>query len=179
MPKLHFVNGMVKELTEDQYAGFLKRFNNSALKYWGDRNTGDIVPFTSPSICFIEREMPDGHRRPNEREREVETADVDEGDVEADSEPEQTQEERGKDIDPAEAVMKEIIAKSDCGKSGHKGQKQIIYKQVIMTGKRGQKKVPSTRYYPICEFCGQKGRFIAADKLSDELKEAALPHKED
>lgn len=170
MPKLHFINGHTIPMTEDQFGGFLKRLNSSGIKYWVDRSTGDIVPFTSPSIAFLERELPVREEKvePENSSEETET-EVTETAEENEPEPESDQ-------NKAEKALAEMKAKSVCGANKHAGQKQIIYKQAFKAARGGK---VYYKYYPICEFCGEKGRFIAADKLPDDVKDAALDHVED
>jgi hypothetical protein len=158
MPKLHFTNGFIREMTETELIGFMKRLQAANTRYWGSRENGDLVFLESPGMAYLEREMPDEPVRETKTISETPAPDA---------EPEEVVEEK-KTVDPAVEALKEITAKSDCHKNGHKGQNQIIYKQMLST-KHG----PSERYFPVCEFCGFKGRFIAKDKLSDDIKEVA------
>lgn len=171
MPTIHFVNGMKQAIPEENWNGFLKRWNNSGLKYYIDRINGNIIPFDSPSIAIVEREKPD---EPTEEVRQelpkAEETESDEEDESAEEVPEVTAQEK------AEAALAEMKAKSECGMNKHTGQKQIIYKQAFKAAKGGK---VYYKYYPICSFCGEKGRFIAADKLPDDVKEAALDHVEE
>lgn len=77
--------------------------------------------------------------------------------IEEVAEPEDTIEQ-----DRADA-MKELMAKSSC-----KHENQSMFYQNIST-----KKGDSARYFPVCEFCGQRFRFVKADDLTDEQKESA------
>jgi hypothetical protein len=162
MPKLHFVNGYVLDVPEEEYVNLIKRLTHANIKYWVKKSTGDLVFMTSPSMAFLERElpkeMPNGPVKAPEPVAEVEVEDK----MEAVEKPKETE-------DPAVKALREITAKSECLKAGHAGQKQIIFKQMLATKGGG----PSERYFSVCEFCGFKSRFIAKNKLTEEIREAA------
>lgn len=61
-------------------------------------------------------------------------------------------------------MLEELMAKSSC-----KHDNKVLYYQVTKTGKG-----VSNRYFPVCEFCGQRFRFVKAEDLTDEEKDAAL-----
>lgn len=159
MPKLHFVNGYVLDVPEYEYPNLIKRLTHANIKYWIKKSTEDMVFMNSPSMAFLEREMPD---EPTAKEKAV--PEVPE-DVE---EPTEVVEDKKDKEDPAVVALREITERSECLKSGHAGQRQIIFKQMLAT-----KSGPSERYFSVCEFCGFKSRFIAKSKLTDEIREAA------
>jgi len=169
MPKLHFVNGFILDVPEDEYRNLIKRVQHVNIKFWIKKSTEDLVFMNSPSMALLERELPDDTDGKNEISEgvsdESESEETVVEDVET-SEPEKKE-------DPAIVALREMTAKSNCHKNKHEGQNQIIYRQNIRT-KNGQ----SERFFPVCEFCGFKGRFIAATKLNDTIKEAAILWKE-
>lgn len=64
------------------------------------------------------------------------------------------------DPDAKDIALKELIAKSSC-----KHENQQMFVQTVST-----KKGESQRYFPVCEFCGQRFRYVKADDLTDEIK---------
>jgi DNA-directed RNA polymerase subunit M/transcription elongation factor TFIIS len=161
MPKLHFVNGYVLEVPEEEYLNLMRRLTHANMKYWVKKSTGDLVFMTSPSMALLERELPDG----SDDEKET----VPEAPAEVAEPKDDTENVREKETeDPAVTALREVTEKSECLKSGHAGQNQIIFKQMLST-----KSGPSERYFSVCEFCGFKSRFIAKDKLTEDIREAA------
>jgi hypothetical protein len=60
--------------------------------------------------------------------------------------------------------LEEMKAKSSCTH-----EDQVIHYQNVST-KSGESK----RYFPVCDFCGQRLRFIKADSLTEEQKAEAV-----
>lgn len=67
-------------------------------------------------------------------------------------------------VERRKAILDDMMAKSAC-----KHDKQIIYYQMT-TSKKGK---TTRRYFPVCEFCGQRMRYLKADSLPEDVKEAA------
>ena len=78
----------------------------------------------------------------------------------ADSGPAESAQERN------ERALAEMMARSSCNH-----EDKLTYHRI--EGKRG------TRYFPVCTFCGWKGKFVAAESLTDEVKSAALLMQEE
>lgn len=90
-------------------------------------------------------------------------------DVEVKTDAPEGQEEKPKSIqERAGEVLDNMIAKANCK---HETDKIIYYKKEM--GAKGN------RYFPMCSFCGWKGKFAAAEDLSDSVKNAALVYQED
>lgn len=62
-------------------------------------------------------------------------------------------------------ILKDMMEKSSC-----KHDDQSIHYQVVLT-KGGEE---SRRYFPVCDFCGQRFRYVKADALTEEEKEQAI-----
>ena len=162
MPILHFnADKVTKKLTEAELVGFMKRLANYNIRYFQSRENGDLVFMDSAGMAWLDREMP-----------EIPAKQVAELSIIED--PKVVKENKKEVEDPAVVALREITAKSDCLKNKHEGKNQIIFKQNMKSmNKATGKQSDSIRYFPVCEFCGFKGRFIAASKLSDEIKENA------
>jgi hypothetical protein len=168
MPKLHFNNGQERYISENELVGFLKRLANFNIRYFQSRENGDLIFMDNAGLAWMEREMPEMPKTIKATLSVIENPRVVEESTTIDAEEEKEKE------DPAVKALREITEKSDCLKNGHKGKNQIIFKQNMKTfNKSTGKQVDSTRYFPVCEFCGLKGRFMAASKLSDEIRENA------
>jgi hypothetical protein len=63
-----------------------------------------------------------------------------------------------------EKILKEMAEKSSC-----EHENRSIYYQEIMGGPRGNR-TAQKRYFPVCDFCGVRERYIKADSLTDEEK---------
>jgi len=61
-------------------------------------------------------------------------------------------------------MLAEFMAKSNCTH-----ENVSLNSQDTKTG---------LKYFPVCDFCGHRGRYIAADKLGDEEKALAIVWKE-
>ena len=156
MGKVYFVDGKELELSKRDTDNFLSRMREGGVRMVMTRDT-DPAMFLVISHCPIARLVMDEKHTPLPLNIPVEKA------------PETTPDEpvREGGAEKEQRILADIIEKSNCQ---HPEEKLIYYK---LEGKKG------TRYFPVCSFCGWRGKFVAADSISLPIRDAALLFQED
>jgi hypothetical protein len=152
---VYFTDGTVTELSRRDTDNFVLRMREGGVRMVHTRDT-DPQQVLVISSCPVSHVILDYKHTPQLPNPVVDNAPV----KQEDSGPAESGQER------AERALVEMKARSDCQ---HEADKLIYYK---IEGSKG------TRYFPICSFCGWRGKFVAADTLSEEIKEAALIYQE-
>jgi hypothetical protein len=156
MGVVYFTDGTVTELSRRDTDNFVLRMREGGVRMVHTRDT-DPMEVLVISSCPVSRVIMDYKHTPQPPNVVEEKAPV----RQEDSGPAESGQER------SEKAMAELIAKSSCI---HEEDK-IMYNKLV--GKRG------VRYFPVCTFCGWKGKYVSEDSLSDEVKAAALIYQEE
>lgn len=160
---IHFVSGKTREIDTNKLDKFIIDLKGRGMSLMINRDEEHtlIIPLNSNTMEFIE----DIHEPVEESESPIDESDEELPsleDMKKDLEDAVKDMEKKKDPEEKqEDAMKELLAKSNCK---HPENLMKIYKQVTSKG---------SRYFPICTFCGKRERYVKADSLSDEVKEAA------
>jgi len=161
MPRIHFTSGKVMDITEHEYDHIMPKMKNGGIRFYPTKR-GDLIPLNSMTMEIItkglepaeldpeakdpvEYKMPDSNETMKYNKKVPEKA-------EEDKEPKLTDQQK------AEKAMADIIAKSNCT---HPEETSQICVQETSKG---------PRYFPICTFCGFRGRYVKKDSLTDEQK---------
>jgi hypothetical protein len=155
MGTVYFTDGTVTELSRRDTDNFVVRMREGGVRMVHTRDT-DPMQVLVISACPVSRVILDYKHTPQPPNPVVDNAPV----KQEDSAPVESGQEK------AERALAELKARSDCQ---HEPSKILYYKKESSKG---------THYFPMCSFCGWRGKFVAADSLLDEVKEAALVYQE-
>jgi hypothetical protein len=144
------VDGTAITLDDESYTGLIK----------ADQKKGSHRPkWQAPDLTWIFLNKIVG----------IFPGEVEEGE-DSSTEEDESSEEQGDDEEEApqndQKLMEELLEKSSCQ---HKPEDAVLYKQFVRT-KNGM----GQRYFNLCGFCGQRGRYVKTDSLSDEEKTNAI-----
>lgn len=151
MISVYFTSGKVLELEKGEDERFLRGIKlRGGIKYY-QTNKGHIIPLNSQTIELIEVGEMDVEEKEFERAaiiaQETPVPEVPKMDKqEAPKESEQEKNDRR---------LKELMDKSDCE---HEKEKLEVKFTATKNGKR---------YFPVCSFCGHRGRFIGKQKVAE------------
>jgi hypothetical protein len=155
---VYFTSGREVILSQRDTDNFVTRMKEGGVRMVKTRDT-------DPQQVIVISQSPVSHVVMDYKHTPQPLYDVE---VEPDA-PEIKVEEKKKSIqERAEEVLVDMTAKANCK---HESDKIIYYKKEM--GAKGN------RYFPMCSFCGWKGKFAAAEDLSDSVKNAALVYQED
>ncbi len=118
---------------------------------------GTLIPLNSQTIALIEdttiyEEVPEEHEETVEKLIEEEKVE----EIQEDEEKPLSVEEK------KEKILAEMAEKQACTH-----ENRSIHYQEIMSGPRNNRQVQK-RYFPVCDFCGVRERYVAASKLSED-----------
>jgi len=153
-------SGTKFEITKDEYG----RFNKTSKTTGKNFPTFQLDNGTSIFINHVDAIIPEEHMETLPRAERPGAFDPPEAPV---PEPKKTRE----DV-PTEVIMEqteeeervEKLAKSSC-----------THKDVTL---HFQKTKKGTRYFPVCDFCGHRGRYIASESVTEAEALSALEWKE-
>lgn len=130
---------------------------------------GVLIPLNSHTIALIENLSVNEEKDENdEKSEEVPERESEEREELEDPQEEKEEPEEKLSIEEKkEKILAEMKAKSDC-----KHENKTIYYQEIWTGPKNNRKVQK-RYFPVCDFCGIRERYVKAADLSQEDKDNA------
>jgi len=176
MNTIHMVDGSTIDMPEARFMKFIQMLTHRGIK--SVRFDKTILIVSQSNIIRIEIGESDGQEsdKPVVVSEVVEGPEVEEGDATDSREDEPKPEERPEGQDKkAERILKEMIEKSNCSNdANHLGHEQIIHKQQVTMKRKGSKAhITSTRFFPVCSFCGLKQRYVKADSLSEDQKDNA------
>lgn len=158
MATIHFSSGKTREIDADRLDKFIMDLKGRGIKLMVDRKPDCIliVPLNSNTMEFIE-EIPEVKPEPVVEETEVTLEDLKEELEEAKEEIDSK-----KDIEEKrKEQMDEMMRKSSCT---HPEDQMVIFRHDTKKG---------SRFFPVCSFCGKRERYVKAESLSDEVKNAA------
>lgn len=140
--RIHYASGHVVELRPGEGARFWNRGRNAGFRYYQTLDN-IVIPFNHPTITYIELEGVDRPTQPQPKPTEQVVANVPEI-----KEAEQTQRQTAEEI---------FMAKANCTHKDHNGQtlRKLKYTDTV----NGRK------YFPVCEFCGHRERYIGVPKI--------------
>jgi len=160
MGTIYFVDGRKVNLSVKDTRNFMTRLREGGVRFTltRDHEPQLALIISNCPVAFVELDasLQTGMGYSEEVVEVTETAPVRQEDA-----TKETSQEREK------RVLAELLEKSNCA---HEPEKIIYFK---VTGKTG------TRYFPKCSFCGWRGKFVAAESLSEEVREAAQLYQED
>jgi len=156
MGKVHFVTGVEYELSRRDTSNFITRMREGGVRFVMTRDTDPqmVLVISNCPIAFV---VLDDKHKPQPIFTEVEKAPVRQEDAA----------EEHSIVEKEEAILAEIAAKAICT---HDADKLFYMKSDSVKG---------TRYFQKCSFCGYRSKFIAADKLTDTEKAAAVQAPEE
>jgi hypothetical protein len=156
MGMVHFVDGRVLELSPRDTTNFMVRLREGGVRMVMTRDTVPMVALII-SNCPVAQVTLDHAFTPQpiitpEEKPPVKTEGT---------------EDKQSIVEKEQEILQQIMAKSSCL---HEPEK-LMYMKV--EGKKG------TRYFPVCSFCGWRGKFVASDQLTDAVKQAAQTLQEE
>ena len=160
MGTVYFVDGRKVELTAKDTKNFMNRLREGGVRFTLTRDS-------DPQLALIISNCPVAYV---ELDDSLQTGmGTGEEPPEVLDKPPVRQEDAAKEtsVEREKRVLAELLEKSNCA---HEPEKIVYFK---VTGKTG------TRYFPKCSFCGWRGKFVAAESLSEEVREAAQLYQED
>jgi len=123
---------------------------------------GTLIPLNSHTIAMIEDF---GVEDELEDKSEIDESEEKSNEVESKDTKEEIKEEKKLSIEEKkEKILDEMKAKSEC-----KHEVYQLFYQEVKTGPKGNQ-VISPRYFPVCEECGVRERYVKNDTLTDEDK---------
>jgi len=135
--KIHFVSGKTLDISELEFRNISPKLGAKGIRCQVS-HAGHIIPLNSTTMEYIE------HIEEEEEEvREMPTETL---------VPKQTVEPKVESKSPDE-VMNDMLAKSNC-----KHENQSLYLQKTAKG---------DRYFPVCDFCGKRDRYVSEKKVLD------------
>jgi hypothetical protein len=152
---VYFTDGTVTELSRRDTDNFILRMREGGVRMVHTRDT-DPMQVLVISSCPVSHVIMDYKHTPQPPNPVVDNAPV----RQEDSSPAESGQER------ADKALAELTARSNCR---HETE-QIMYCKSEST--------KGTRYFPVCSFCGWKGKFVPADSLSEEVKMSAVVYQE-
>lgn len=177
--RIHFTNGRIKELPNYEFDKLTSKLPYLGIKVWRPES-GIAFPIQWEGVMLLEEyfiddeESEEWEKHPNQTKAEKDAALAEETKVEEPAEapePAKTIEEPVKTEKPmsaqerADEKLEQMKKLSNCKHPEHE-----IYFSESSTG-RSRK--PVRRYFPVCACCGVREKFVKADSLPDEVKEAA------
>lgn len=159
--KIHFYSGKVVELSENEGMAFWGRLSKAGIRFWKSTEQNITVLFNSPTIEYIEHGK-QIHKTAGDLEREKRELEKAERQKRID-EHKMTPEDREKE---REEMMKKLeddfMAKSNCThEQDGKSLRKLYYSETA----QGRK------YFPVCEFCGHRARYVGLQKIQDGKSE--------
>jgi hypothetical protein len=138
---IHFVSGKTLDISEQEFDNMSPKLNGKGIKCQ-KTNAGHLIPLNSTTMEFIEHI--EEKEEPNMFDSTIESLKK-EGKFEdkPEVEPKKTEEE----------IMDLMIAKSNC-----EHPTQSLYVQHTAKG---------VRYFPVCDFCGKRDRYVSEKKIVD------------
>jgi hypothetical protein len=169
MPKIYFTSGKTLEITEDEFSRIAPKLQMGGIRLYRT-GAGNLIPLNSTTMELIEKESSDsaftedveaitalgGVAGPEAVKVVKETVEpkpepkVEELPSEPVEVKEETPEQRN------DRLLEEMKEKAMCTHEG----KQKMYFQATKAG---------NRYFPVCEFCGKRERYISVKKIKDGL----------
>jgi len=135
--RIHFVSGKTLDISELEFRNISPKLGAKGIRCQVSQ-AGHIIPLNSTTMEYIE------HIEEEEEEvREMPTETL---------VPKQTVEPKVEPKSPDE-VMNDMLAKSNC-----KHENQSLYLQKTAKG---------DRYFPVCDFCGKRDRYVSEKKVLD------------
>jgi flagellar biosynthesis GTPase FlhF len=173
MPKIYFTSGKTLEITDFEFERIAPKLQMGGIRLYRT-GAGNLIPLNSTTMELIEKESTEDAFVDEEmevKERVTEAVDKKVEEIkERDTEKEEGNEEaesREESEDKVEEVketseqrndrlLEEMKEKAACLHEG----KQKMYYQATKAG---------NRYFPVCEFCGKRERYISVKKIKDGL----------
>lgn len=161
---IHFSSGKTREIGIKEFNALPVKLNARGIRTMVDRDDERtlMIPLNSSTIEFIEQ-ITEQVKEPEVVVEELVTDKTDElKTMKEELEASMKEVEAKKDVEEKEEdQMKLMMQKSNCT---HPEETMVIYRHDTAKG---------SRYFPVCSFCGKRERYVKADSLSDEVKEAA------
>lgn len=138
---IHFVSGKTLDITEKEFQGIAPKLGSKGVKCHKSQE-GHLIPMNSTTMEFIE----------HIKEEEKIITEVEFSKERQDALNKKIAEAKEEPKDPDE-IMNDMIAKSNC-----KHENQSLYIQKTAKG---------DRYFPVCDFCGKRERYVSEKKVLD------------
>lgn len=162
MATIHFTSGKTQEIDTDRFEKFIPELKSRGIRLMLDTNDERslLIPLNSNTIEFIEKKFEKVEKPEPVEEKPVSDIEALEN-MKKEIEESKKEVESKKDLEERQKeAMDELMAKSNCTHTN-----QSIRVQQTSNG---------PRYFPACDFCGKRERFVKADSLTDEQKENAI-----
>lgn len=155
MGMVYFIDGRSIPLSPRDTKALMMRLKEGGVRMMLTRDTEpqQAIIISNCPVAWVDL---DEEQQPSTVVVREETANVKTEDAKAES-----------NVDREKRILADIVAKSNCK---HEPAK-ITYMKT--EGKKG------IRYFPLCNFCGWRGKFIAADELAEEVKASAQLYQEE
>lgn len=156
--KVVFINGSEVEIAPEDVEFFMRKFRDSGIRYFFSKRDNKTIPFTSPSIAYIDH----GDERPRTvGEMEKEKAEIvrlrEEREMAKRDKLARSEEEIRKAA--LEKAEKEFMAKANCT---HKAEDGTTLRSMYYTDT-----VNGRKFFPVCDFCGHRERYIGLKKIEE------------
>lgn len=171
MIKIYFVTGKTIEIDNYDFFKLGPKLTHGGLRVWRPK-PDTMIPLNSAGIMMIkeietEEEQEEQHSAEMERiiaeeRKKLNPTEQEETPIEPQPEKPEKKKSAQERNDEALAYMKEM---SECPHEEH----DIYFSNSTV----GRKRTPVKRYFPVCAKCGVREKFVKADSLPDEVKEAA------
>lgn len=157
---IHYSSGHDIELREGEGQRFWNRARNAGFRYYQSLDN-IIIPFNHPTITYIELEAKKEEPKPVVPKKEA---------AEAKPEKKKTMTEiKEKELTNQAKQEADFMAKANCI---HKDGNGVTLRKLYFT-----ETVNGRKYFPVCEFCGHRERYVGVPKI--EAGENALWTMED
>jgi hypothetical protein len=165
MVRIHFGSGKTQDLPGTKLDKMVPMLQQRGLRLMKtvDKDTDKVlvIPLNSSTIEFLEDILEEEPKPEPEPEKTVEEQ-LQEMKTELEEAVEEV--ESKKDVEEKrQDIENEFLARANCT---HPKELEEVYVQTTAKG---------TKYFPVCSFCGKRGRYVSKVKLTDEQKANAKP----
>lgn len=156
--KICFASGREVILPDAEDGRFMKRAMNAGFRYYKCID-GMIIPFNHNTIEFIEPIEPTSVPEPEAPKKVEVVPEPTPEEVQMKEEKEQGEADRETKKERLAKMEEEFMARANCKHKNGDGTTKYVIRYVGTVNGR--------KYFPVCSFCGHRGRYVGVPKIEE------------